>query len=121
MTDQRPLAAAGHLFFNVADARTAAKRLVNVGLREIFVSEKVVILELRGGTHMVVKTSDSPDEETPTDLMYDSLDNALKLYRSAGFKVGELVRGSIHDEFWATAPEGFRVHVNSSHVSDQPV
>lgn len=101
---------------------SAARRLESVGVRIILAKEDFAVLELRGGTHIVLRDAEGPEtQEAVFDLMYDDIDAAYDLFREGGFDVTELSRGSIHDSFKATAPERFRVRVNSSHASDQPV
>ena len=46
---------------------------------------------------------------------------AATLLHELGFEVTEIERRRIHDSFWGVAPEGFRIRINSSHASDQPV
>ena len=58
MEHARPLAATGHLFLQANGARGAAERLVSVGLRDIMVRDSLGVLELRGGTHIVVREVD---------------------------------------------------------------
>lgn len=118
--DARPLPATGHLFLRARDARAAAARLTAVGVREIAIRDGFAVLELRGGTHIVVR--DAPDAaviEAPFDLMYDDLDATWSRFQEQGFDVTAIETGRIHRSFYATAPEGFRVQVLDSHVGDR--
>lgn len=120
-SDGRPLAAAGHVSMTARPVNSAAERLGQVGVRVLLASDDFAVLELRGGTHIVLRQAEDTDvQEASFDLMYDDIDAAYDLFRESGFEVTELSRGKIHDSFKATAPEQFRVRVNSSHASDQP-
>ncbi|MEO1338639.1 MAG: VOC family protein [Myxococcota bacterium] len=120
--DKRPLAATGHLFLNARDAGAAARRLVAVGVRKIVLRDDFAVLELRGGTHIVVRErKDDQPTEASFDLMYADLDAAHALFRAEGFEVTEIQNGKIHRSFYATAPEAYRIQVLDSHAGDRPV
>ena len=53
-TDQRPPVAVGHVRLNVVNVGAAARWLETVGLRPIVTMSELAMLELRGGTHVVV-------------------------------------------------------------------
>lgn len=122
LTSERPLVALGHVFFKVPEFKDSIARIKKLGFRTIFESEEVCVLEVRGGTHFVIqplKDGEQAQEEVDIgpDFMYDDVDAARELFVQAGFECTEVKRGSIHDEFWARAPEKFKIHVNSSHAS----
>ncbi|MEM6926325.1 MAG: VOC family protein [Myxococcota bacterium] len=120
MNDERPLAATGHLILTTAKAADAAKRLVAVGVREIMIRGSFAVLELRGGTHIVVREGDGPSD-APFDLMYDDLDATHRRFAEQGFEVTPIERGRVHRSFYAVAPEGFRLQVLDSHVGARSV
>ncbi|MEO0601760.1 MAG: VOC family protein [Myxococcota bacterium] len=120
MNDDRPLAATGHLVLTTAKAAEAAKRLVAVGVREIMIRDHLAVLELRGGTHIVVREGAGP-ADAPFDLMYDDLDAMHTRFAEQGFEVTAIERGRIHRSFYAVAPEGFRIQVLDSHVGARRV
>ena len=129
MSDERPPCAIGHVFFDIPSGNSissVAARLVLVGMREIFKNDAVAVLELRGATHVVVRKGKPLMEadgvfKCEFDLMYDDIKAAKALFDQSGYDTTEIEFGRIHDEFWAKAPEGFRVHINSSHASGLPV
>ena len=53
--DQRPPVAVGHVRLDVVDVGAAARWLEAVGLRPIVTRDELAVLELRGGTHVVVR------------------------------------------------------------------
>ena len=122
--DPRPPVAVGHVRINVGDVAAAARWLVTVGLRPIVTREELAVLELRGGTHVVVrKTEPAPQPGTPApfDLMVDDVDATHRDYAEKGLKPSEIRRGRIHDSFDLVGPDGYAFIVNSTHASGAPI
>ena len=77
--DQRPPVAVGHVRLNCSDVGAAARWLETVGLRPIVTRDELAVLELRGGTHVVVRLADearAPGTAAPFDLMVDDVDGS---------------------------------------------
>jgi len=122
MKDPRPQAAAGHLSLRVRGVRSTATRLVAVGVREIVINDRFAVLELRGGTHLVVhEASHDGIIDAPFDLMFDDLDAARARFQEEGFEVTHIRQGGIHRMFHAVAPDGYRIQVVDSHVGQRAV
>jgi hypothetical protein len=122
--DKRPPVAVGHVRLNVVDVGGAARWLETVGLRPIVTMDELAVLELRGGTHVVVRRADPAPEHgagAPFDLMVDDIDAAHRDYSDKGLSPSPVRRGRIHDSFELPGPDGWVFTVNSSHASDQPV
>jgi hypothetical protein len=122
--DQRPPVAVGHVRLNVVDVGGAARWLETVGLRPIVSMGELAVLELRGGTHVVVRRAEQPPEPgsaAPFDLMVDDIDAAQRDYAEKGLSPSPVRRGRIHDSFDLAGPDGWAFTVNSSHASGQPV
>lgn len=86
-------------------------------MREVGRDEHVVILELRGGTHMVITRGDvTAPGPAPFDLMVDDLNATHAQWASLGLAPSAIEHGNIHDAFTVTDPDGYVVTVNSSHV-----
>ena len=116
--DERPPVWTGHLILNVTDVGRAADFWTSLGMREVQRNEHIAVLELRGGTHLVLLPGEPPAKrETPFDLMVDDLDATHARWRKLGLPVGELQRGNIHDSFSLTDPDGQVVSVLNSHVT----
>lgn len=117
MADQteRPATWVGHVVVSATDIAESADFYVSLGMREVERNERVAVLELRGGTHLVV-VEDSPAESAPFDLMVDDLDAVHAEWTAHGFSPSEIERGRIHDRFTVRDPAGTEVTVNSSHV-----
>jgi hypothetical protein len=70
--DQRPPVAIGHVRFNVTDVGIASRWLAGIGLRTIVSNSDLAVLELRGGTHLVVRQAGRPrDPGDPSALRSD--------------------------------------------------
>ena len=122
--DQRPPVAVGHVRFNVSDVGAAARWLETVGLRPIVTRDELAVLELRGGTHVVVRQVEQPPAPgagAPFDLMVDDVDAAHRDYAEKGLSPSPIRRGRIHDSFELAGPDGWAFTVNSSHASGQPI
>jgi hypothetical protein len=122
--DQRPPVAVGHVRLPVNDVAGAARWLETVGLRPIVTREELAVLELRGGTHVVLRRADQPvpsGTAAPFDLMVDDVDAAHRDYAAKGLSPSEIRRGRIHDSFEVAGPDGWAFTVNSSHASGKPI
>jgi hypothetical protein len=77
--DQRPPVAVGHVRLPATDVAAAERWLQSVGLRPIFADQDLAVLELRGGTHVVVRKVEKPPTAgcaAPFDLMVDDIEAA---------------------------------------------
>ena len=122
--DQRPPVAVGHVRLSVIDVGAAACWLETVGLRPIVTMDGLAVLELRGGTHVVVRlaeTRPAPGTAAPFDLMVDDVDATHRAYAEKGLSPSPIRRGRIHDSFEVAGPDGWVFTVNSSHASGHPI
>jgi hypothetical protein len=122
--DRRPPVAIGHVWLKVANVAAAAEWLETVGLRPIAGGEDFAVLELRGGTHLVVTKAARRAKrgaEAPFDLMVDDVDRTRRDFAAKGLAPSRIRRGSIHDSFDLPGPDGVRVTVLSSHAGRRPV
>ena len=89
-------------------------------MREILERPDFAILELRGGTHLILSKSEEaiqPGRRAPFDLMVDDVDAvhpALRRGRRGCHPHSSAAQST--DSFWITGPSGYRIPVNSSHV-----
>ena len=119
-SDPRPDVAVGHIRLDVNDVSSEYGFFVNHGMREILKRDNFAILELRGGTHLILQKSEEQVDtgiRTPFDLMVDDIDAAHSKYVEDGLKTSTIERGNIHDSFTVTSPTGYVIPVNSSHVA----
>lgn len=120
MTDaSRPVFAIGHISMPVEDVRAAYGFFVRHGMRAILERDDFGILELRGGTHLILTQSDEAITEgrrAPFDLMVDDVDAVHATFVADGVEATEIERGKIHDSFQVTGPSGYVIPINSSHA-----
>jgi predicted dinucleotide-binding enzyme len=122
--DQRPPVAIGHVSLNATDIGAASHWLATVGLRPLVSSTDLAVLELRGGTHLVVVQAEQPPDPrtvAPFDLMFDDVDATHRIFAERGLSPSPIRRGRIHDSFELIGPDGWVFTINSSHASGHPI
>ncbi len=123
-SDQRPPVAVGHVRLPAVDVGAAACWLETVGLRPIVTMDDLAVLEMRGGTHVVVRRAErAPGKGAgqPFDLMVDDIDATHRDYAEKGLSPSPIRRGRIHDSFDLAGPDGWTFTVNSSHAGGRPI
>lgn len=120
--DGRPGVWVGHVTLSTPDLHATRDFMLQLGMRAIAQGDDFAVLELRGGTHLVLL----PGEEAASgsayfDLMVDDLDATHAKLLSLGLAPSGIESGRIHRSFSVRAPSGHTFTVNSSHVSDRPV
>jgi catechol 2,3-dioxygenase-like lactoylglutathione lyase family enzyme len=138
MSDTKPPVGVGHMSLTVADVEASHRFYTTFGLRVVGKGDDMSILELRGGTHLLLfqRGAAAADMESPfdhaepgvIDLMIEGRTfEALDAYRSA------LVAAGVHADpiadkryfghhiFKATDPDGNEVTVSTSHASEASV
>ena len=133
-----PELAVAHLVFKVANLKSSCQFYANLGLPPFFIEEKVAIIELRGGTHVVLLEVDQLAGEgiaesltgqfherfsEQLDLMIKGKGvNELKKYRSQLISRG-IAAGEIPDEtffghhlFCIKDPDGNGITIYTSHA-----
>lgn len=120
--EERPPVWVGHVHLATPDVAASCDFLRKLGMRMIFEGDGVGVLELRGGTHVVVTTGEPGNgRRAQFDLMSEDLDATHRDLASKGCDPSEIARGKIHDEFSVTDPSGFEIRFMSDHTSDLPV
>jgi hypothetical protein len=114
--DERPPVWIGHALLAVTDLDASTSFWSSVGMRVVETNEHVSVLELRGGTHLVLVPGAPSQGDAPFDLMVEDLDETHAVWSAAGLDPSPIARGRIHDSFVAHDPDGYAVTVNSSHV-----
>lgn len=123
-SETRPHVAIGHMWLRVTDISKAAQYFVSLGLRPIHQAQGIAILELRGGTHLVLSPADEPvppGTEAPFDLMVDDIVAAREHYDRLGLKPSPVEAGSIHRSFSLSGPDDYTIVVTSSHTGGRAV
>ena len=122
--DERPPVWIGHMFLAATDVEKTATFMRKIGMRDIFQSDSIVVLELRGGTHLLLQpTADAiaPGTKAPFDLMVDEIDASHAEFEKLGLSPSTIEDGRIHRSFTISDPSGYEITVNSTHVSNLPV
>ncbi len=143
MSTNLPAAAFGHFVMKVNDVATSYVFYTKFGLRPIGLFSDVAIIELRGGTHILLfnKNDDLPFQLSPShlgqrgafsserlDLMIDSKSKIdLELYRASlvenGLSADEIAQDQFfgHYYFQLVDPDGNGITVYTSHTGELPV
>ena len=122
--DRRPPMAIAHVFLPATAVHAAADWLETIGLRPIFAGDEIAILELRGGTHVIVTPADSAPakgSDAPFDLMVDDVAATRRLLAAKGLKPSRIRHGRVHASFRLASPDGQVFTILSSHAGGRPV
>ncbi len=120
----RPPVAIGHVHLPVKSVPTTSAFLQQLGLRQVFEKETFAVLELRGGTHLIIEKSRKRTKEgtkAPVDFMVDDVKKARAKYAKMGMKPTRIKSGTIHSSFFIPGPGGWSFKITSSHTSGRPV
>jgi hypothetical protein len=122
--DGRPPVAIGHVFLEVSDVAGAARFFVGRGMRPLDEGADYAVLELRGGTHLLLTRARRrirPHTEAPFDLMVDDIDAAREDCRRVGLMPSRLRRSPFHRSFTLAGPDGYVFTITSSHAGKRAV
>ena len=118
-TQQRPPVWIGHVTLKTRSLNESEAFMKELGMRGIFRGDEVAVLELRGGTHLVLMADEAADPGLASfDLMVEDLDATYADFQARKFEVSEISEGTIHNSFTLTEPGGHQIKVNSTHVRD---
>jgi len=119
--DPRPSVWVGHIGLYSKQVAATTEFMQSIGMRLIVQEPDFALLELRGGTHLVVTSDPASDLLRGFDLMVDDLDAMHRRITDLGLTPGAIERGEIHDSFEVVEPGGQSILFNSSHVGELPV
>ncbi len=122
--NERPPVAIGHVRHAATNVAETCDYLVKLGLRHIHQTDDFAVLELRGGTHLVLTGAEEPISEgsrASFDLIVDDIEAARKEYDALGLSPSEIQVGRIHSSFTLQDPSGYAITINSTHAGDRPV
>ena len=122
--EKRPPVAVGHVRLPVKNVSTSSAFLQELGLRAVFEKDTFAVLELRGGTHLILQKSRKrikPGDRAPVDFMVDDVKKARAKYAKMGMKPTRIKSGTIHSSFFIPGPDGWSFKITSSHTSGRPV
>jgi hypothetical protein len=121
--DLRPPVWVGHVVLETDRLPESATFMRKIGLRLIVERPEVAVLELRGGTHLVLIAKPSINVgDAPFDLMVEDLRATHDQFVELGLEPTPIERLSReHDYFKVREPAGHIISILSNHVSGQPV
>ena len=114
--DERPPIWVGHVAIVVSDPARSADWWEEIGLRSVHRGHDISILELRGGTHLLLFPGEPKTGPAPFDCMVDDVDGTHASFAAKNFAPADIVRGEIHDQFTVEDPDGYVVQFSNSHV-----
>ena len=125
MTEQdlRPPVWVGHVVLETDRLEKTAHFMRNIGLRPIVQRPDVAVLELRGGTHLVlVAKPEVAAGEASFDLMVEDLQATHQHFIGLGLAPTPIETVSDnHERFLVREPGGNIISFFSNHVSGRPV
>ena len=130
MAADKPQVAVGHVSLTVSDIEASHQFFVDAGLRPFIKDKEIAILEMAGGTHLILFPRGGPEEgeAQSLDLMIAgrTLDE-LTAYRSQltakGVAASPIPEEKFygHYRFTAPDPDGHQITFFTSHASHLPV
>lgn len=119
--DERPPIWIGHVVMHSTDVTRAAAFWQAVGMRPVYADSDMAILELRGGTHLLVFPGGTPPPDgtdAPFDLMVDDLDATHAEWSARGLDPSAIRDGlpGDHTAFTVRDPDGYVLSVYSNHT-----
>jgi len=121
--DLRPPIWIGHVVLETDRLEESAAFMRLLGMRPIVQRREVAVLELRGGTHLVLiaKPQIKPGD-APFDLMVEDLHETHQGLMKVGLAPTPIERVSPeHEGFKLKEPAGHTITFYSNHVSGEPV
>lgn len=121
--DLRPPVWVGHVVLETDRLPESAAFMRQIGLRSVVERPSVAVLELRGGTHLVLIAKPSISAgDAPFDLMVEDLHATHERFAALGLDPTSIERLSRdHEYFKVREPAGHTISFVSNHVSGQPV
>lgn len=118
MADDRPPIWIGHVSLDTPTFEESLAFFVGLGMRQVAKMDNLAVLELRGGTHLVLRRAeDAEGEDASFDLMVDDIDAQHAALKDAGHAPGAIARGKIHARFDVAEPGGNTITFFDSHVA----
>lgn len=121
--DPRPPLWVGHVVLETDRLEESEQFMRQIGARPIVKRSDFAVLELRGGTHVVLLARPQiVAGEAPFDLMVENLQTTHQHFLESGLAPTPIERISPeHERFQVREPAGHVINFFSNHVSGQPV
>ena len=106
-TDPRPPVWVGHVTLPTPDLPATREFMLALGMRDIAHGEGFAVLELRGGTHLVLLPADEPaSSDAYFDLMVEDLPATHEDLRAAGLAPSGIEECTIRSSLTIDSPSG---------------
>lgn len=121
--DLRPPVWVGHVVLETDRLEETEQFMRQIGMRSVVSKSQVAVLELRGGTHLVlIAKPQVVIREAPFDLMVEDLRATHQHFTKLGLSPTTIEKVSPeHECFSIREPAGHTIAIYSNHVSGQPV
>jgi hypothetical protein len=121
--DLRPTVWVGHVVLETDRMEETEHFMRKIGMRSIVHRSDVAVLELRGGTHLVlVAKPEVAAGAAPFDLMVEDLRATHQYFVGLGLAPTPIEKASPeHERFLLREPAGHTIAFFSNHVSGRPV
>ena len=121
--DLRPPVWVGHVVLETDRLEETEQFMRKIGMRSIVQRPEVAVLELRGGTHLVlIARPEVVAGAAPFDLMVEDLRATHEYFVALGLAPTPIETASPeHERFLVREPAGHIIVFFSNHVSGQPV
>ena len=124
--DPRPPVAIGHVTLRVEDVARAAIFYTELGLRPVMQNPSMAILELRGGTHLMLfkaKRAPKAGRVGSFDFMVDEVETMRARLARLGVETTEPAEDEVsgHRWFQARDPDGHLLNIYSDHTQGRAV
>ena len=121
--DLRPPVWVGHVPLETDRLEESAAFMRKIGLRPIVEREQFAVLEMRGGTHLVLIANPTVTAgDASFDLMVEDLQATHASFTELGLDPTPIERLSReHEQFKLREPAGHLISFVSNHTSGQPV
>lgn len=124
LDDNKPLVGVAHVVLLTDRMAESVHFMRALGMRLLFDGPEISVLEMRGGTHLLLMHSDKVVAgEAPFDLMVDDLHDSHRRLSALGLAPSPIeARPAIaHELFTLREPAGRLITIFSSHTSGKPI
>ena len=104
--DERPSVWVGHVALATPDIPKTRDFMIELGMRPIADGNDYSILELRGGTHLLLTpATETAAEDAYFDLMVDDLEAVHAQCQALGFAPTKIQSGRFHQRGWCSCAQ----------------
>jgi len=111
-----PRLAIGHLRLESGNVPATVRFFDDLGARVVMSREAFAIVELRGGTHVIIAGIAGRPGSPGFDLMVDDVPTLRDGFERQGYRPSEIRRGGVHQSFEVEEPGGATLTFTSSHA-----